>query len=627
MNIFLRLFFLVFLLFACSEVCAQLSFCTGNSGEAIFSEDFGTGTTNGPPLPAGVTGYTYVTSNTEDGQYTISNQMGQLNSWHRTEDHTPGDTNGKALIVNASFTADQFYARPIAGLCENTSYEFSAWLLNVFNPASGACGNDEIPVNVQFQIWDESDTTLLASGSTGNIFGTTSPQWEQYALTFQTLPAQTSVILKMLNNGDGGCGNDLAIDDIAFRSCGDTTAIEDTSNASGTIICEEDAPITVELTATPDFSVYSTHAYQWQESTDGVVWTDIAGETNQTYTTPNITVTRFYRVKVAEDAINLSTPLCSTVSETYVVEVIAQPMPPLSSGDVINCSNLPRVPMQVSVPPGTTVNWYDEPAGGNLLLANSTTYLPNETGIFYAEAVSTRGGCESPTRTMISIRFENAPVVEDESMEFCENTSLRLDAGLDDVSYEWSTGAMSRTIDVQDGGTYTVEVTTAEGCASVKTIMVLERAIPIISEVVISENEVVIETSNQGDFEYSVDGIVYQPSNRFRFVRPGIQTVYVRDVFGCGITTQRFINLQVPKFMTPNNDGANDDFEIEGLDFFRSPVEVRIFNRFGKLLKTGYTPNFSWDGTTGGTPLPADDYWYELRVDGIIRRGHFTLKR
>ena len=38
---------------------AQLGFCQGNSGAPIFEETFGTGLSNGPPLPVGTTPYGY----------------------------------------------------------------------------------------------------------------------------------------------------------------------------------------------------------------------------------------------------------------------------------------------------------------------------------------------------------------------------------------------------------------------------------------------------------------------------------------------------------------------------------------------------------------------------------------
>ncbi len=55
----------------------------------------------------------------------------------------------------------------------------------------------------------------------------------------------------MFNNGDGGCGNDLAIDDIIFRSCGDLTSIDSGNSSNMNLkVCEEDTPISIDLKAT-----------------------------------------------------------------------------------------------------------------------------------------------------------------------------------------------------------------------------------------------------------------------------------------------------------------------------------------------------------------------------------------
>ncbi|NBC57307.1 MAG: hypothetical protein GVY05_03335, partial [Bacteroidetes bacterium] len=267
---------------------SQISFCPGNTGEAIFEEDFSQGTTNGPPLGVDITTYTYVNQAPQDGQYTISSNLMQLGSFHNIPDNTPNDNDGKALIVNASFDAGLFFQIPINGLCENNPYEFSAFLLNLYDASTNVCPGNGIPVNVRFQIWDETDTTLLAEGSTGDIPGTSTPSWEQYAVTFETLPGQTSVILKMLNNGDGGCGNDLAIDDIVFKSCGDLTEIFNENDENSIEICENESLDELFLSAVPDFSVYDTHFYQWQQSDDNVNWTNIPGETNETLELNNL---------------------------------------------------------------------------------------------------------------------------------------------------------------------------------------------------------------------------------------------------------------------------------------------------------------------------------------------------
>ena len=105
----------------------QLSFCTGNSGDPIFTETFGTGITN-IQLPVGTTTYTFANAIPSDGFYTVSSTSNYFD-WHDIADHTANDTDGRMLIVNADFTAGEFYRTSINGLCENTTYEFSAWMI------------------------------------------------------------------------------------------------------------------------------------------------------------------------------------------------------------------------------------------------------------------------------------------------------------------------------------------------------------------------------------------------------------------------------------------------------------------------------------------------------------------
>ena len=330
----------------------QLGFCSGDLGAPIFVEDFGTGTSNGPALSTDITSYTYVDSGPEDGFYTISSQMQQLGAFHIGPDHTPGDTNGKAFIVNASFTADQFYQKTISGLCENTSYEFSAFLQNLYNINSAVCGGNGIPVNVRFQIWDSSDTVLLASG---DIAGTANPIWTQYGLIFETQAGQNEIILRMINNGNGGCGNDLAIDDIVFRACGDVSTISsDISGEEDILICNNQNSFTTTLSVALSSAVF----LQWEVSNDAINWTPIAGATNGSYTTPVLNTTTYYRVNTATDIASIGNPLCSFLSEAYFIDFIDAPQAPLSNGNVNVCENQPLLPISVTVATGEDVQWY-----------------------------------------------------------------------------------------------------------------------------------------------------------------------------------------------------------------------------------------------------------------------------
>jgi len=398
---------MLFLILICYQTItfAQLGFCTGSSGAPIFFENFGSGLDYGPPLPAGVTNYTYVNSGfPQDGQYTLfhrTNLIPNSNNWMFSLDHTPDNQpdgfNGKCLIVNASTTPGIFYTRTVTGLCSNTTFEFSAWVLNILNATTGG-----LTINVTFEIWDATDTQLLKTGSTGNIPNTFSPVWNQYGMVF-TMPAgQTSVILKMRNNGVGGNGNDLAIDDIMFSACGEFSSITIAGTSQNNIsFCpnESNSPVNLQVTTTGTDSYF----YQWQQSNDNLIFTDIPGETGTNYTIPNtVTTTTYYRVIVAEDSANINNSFCTTISEIFSAIFNFLPNAPSSNGDQFLCTNQATI-LSVNANSNELVNWYDAPSNGNLLLVNSSTFSSTNIGTYYAETSDTTTGCRSNTRTPVSV--------------------------------------------------------------------------------------------------------------------------------------------------------------------------------------------------------------------------------
>jgi len=574
--------FLLFFCFLiiCNSGYAQLGFCEGSKGDPIFQEDFEGAT----QLPAGTTNYSYVNRDPEDGEYTVSNQIGNfITSWHSS---LPPNTvsNRNALIVNASFTSGRFYQTEITGLCENTTYEFSAYLMNIYDRSSMVCENGGIPINVRFEIWDENDENLLKEGNTGDIPSTNSPEWEQYALTFQTEVGQEAIILKMFNNGEGGCGNDLAIDDIIFRSCGDLTTITSENANNQLDVCAEEAPVSLSLEATPDFSVYESHAYQWQESNDNETWSDISGENDEVYNTPPLNNSRFYRVKVAEDPVNLNDNLCSSVSEIFTVNILETPSTPESSGNINICSDDEIPELNVDVEENETANWYDE--NNNLIAENTIFYLPETPGIYYVEAITEGFDCEPSDRIAIELTINESLQVEDEVLQICDGETLILDADLPGLSYSWSNGETTQEIEVVSPGNYSVNLTTSEGCTNTKNFEVNQVDIAEIESVNSDLENIIVTPANEGDFEYSLDGNNFQTSNRFTSVASGIYTVYMRDLSSCNTVTQEFPHIVIPKFITPNGDGYNDNFSINGLEYFPSS-EIRIFDRYGKLLKAG----------------------------------------
>jgi gliding motility-associated-like protein len=217
----------------------------------------------------------------------------------------------------------------------------------------------------------------------------------------------------------------------------------------------------------------------------------------------------------------------------------------------------------------------------------------------------------------------------------CENKSIIIDAGSGADNYLWSNGATTQTITVNNPGDLSVTVTRNYGtisCSSDKSFAVKTSNIAKISSIETkdwtdNDNTITVFVTGLGDYEYSIDGANYQSSNLFSGVNSGEYMVRVRDKNGCGSASEEVYLLMYPKFFTPNGDGYNDIWKIKSSDTEKS-LTLKIFDRFGKLLKELDSYSNGWDGTYTGQPLPATDYWFVVtRENGKEYRGHFSLKR
>ena len=94
--------------------------------------------------------------------------------------------------------------------------------------------------------------------------------------------------------------------------------------------------------------------------------------------------------------------------------------------------------------------------------------------------------------------------------------------------------------------------------------------------------------------------------------------------------------ILIPEFLTPNNDGFNDVWNVRNVFTVDPKAQVYIFDRYGKLLKALSQSEPFWDGTFHGKQMPSNDYWYLVQLinedsSGLPMsqqlKGHFTLKR
>ncbi|MCK5138018.1 MAG: gliding motility-associated C-terminal domain-containing protein, partial [Bacteroidales bacterium] len=87
--------------------------------------------------------------------------------------------------------------------------------------------------------------------------------------------------------------------------------------------------------------------------------------------------------------------------------------------------------------------------------------------------------------------------------------------------------------------------------------------------------------------------------------------------------------LVIPNAFSPNGDGFNDIWIIEGIELYPN-VELRIFDRWGSMvLYTGNAADEPWDGSFYGRVLPIDSYHYiiDLNNDEPPLTGNVTIVR
>lgn len=69
----------------------------------------------------------------------------------------------------------------------------------------------------------------------------------------------------------------------------------------------------------------------------------------------------------------------------------------------------------------------------------------------------------------------------------------------------------------------------------------------------------------------------------------------------------------IMNLFTPNNDGYNDYWEIADLESFGTH-DIRVFNRWGKLVFSSTNYENDWDGTSDGVALPSAAYYYIIKT-------------
>ena len=282
----------------------------------------------------------------------------------------------------------------------------------------------------------------------------------------------------------------------------------------------------------------------------------------------------------------------------------------------------------VSNPSNYTFAFYDQ---NNRFISNPSNYsLPIGNNTFKV-LITSKSGCA--TNQNLAIVLNPSPVIAlPSTAEICNGGNIDLTVATGYDHYEWRfSGSIVSTnpnITISQVGTYELTVTSINGCATTKKIVISYLKAPNITNIKIEGHTVTIDAMGQGILEYSIDGMLWQSSNVFYDVANGTHQALVRNKnTPCAIAQKEFNIFIIPNVITPEGDYVNDDWKIEGLENYPGTV-VSVFDRFQKeVLHKVVNGKFSWNGEFNGRKLPTATYWYIIKIpDGRVLTGYLVIK-
>jgi gliding motility-associated-like protein len=338
---------------------------------------------------------------------------------------------------------------------------------------------------------------------------------------------------------------------------------------------------------------------------------------------------------------------CSNVTDSADLKIF--PIPVVNAGaDTTICLG---TPLQLNASGEATIyNWLP-PADGSL----SCTNCPNPVAtpaasISYILNGSSPEGCQAKDTIHVTV---NTPVTVNAGApdSVCLGQSIRLNA-TGAAIYSWTPseglnnpniGNPLATPDATQAGsgnssviTYQVTGYDSKKCFSdVSSVNITVFNYPVVS----AGPNVTINVGKSFPINATASGNIvalnWTPSNTLScsscltpVAKPTKTTKYdlaVTNDGGCTTTDSITIqvvctgaNFFVPNSFSPNGDGVNDHFIVNGIGLNVIP-SITIYNRWGQIVfqKSNFAPNTiadAWDGTFNGKPAPSDVYIYTLQI-------------
>lgn len=383
----------------------------------LYTEDFGSGAIGGSGLMAALPSSPNTSSSTYTGTtvqpiakntfaITDTARKADLANFSSLRDHT-GNANGRMLVVNGDAPPRIIFRDTLPTSCPGRQYSFSFWTAFPYNATyqstCDALGGFRYP---KFRIRFRDITTGLTAveDTTTNI--TSNNSWTQFGYRWTMPIGYSNLIMEIVNDAPGGCGNDFLLDDIVYGSC-DALPVVNTQAQTG---CLGDSVRFVGSLA-DSLVLPGPKDHQWQIAPAAVgPWSDIPGATSSTYLIYPIVAAdtgKFYRLIVAAQG-SIAIPICRSISPG--VKLNGQTASVAATSADRNKNNVcPGITVKVyrtggTLGVGATWRWYTGSPGGTLVGTGDTLTFtaPTTTTTYYVRA---EGTCNTTPAQSVTINI------------------------------------------------------------------------------------------------------------------------------------------------------------------------------------------------------------------------------
>jgi len=316
-------------------------------------------------------------------------------------------------------------------------------------------------------------------------------------------------------------------------------------------------------------------------------------------------------------------------TNTDYATIIVNPNPSVDAGnDQTICEG---TPITLSGAGATSYTWDNGVTDGVQFNPTVTTT--------YTVIGTDANGCTATDSITITVG-SSLNVIAGADTSLCEGESITLSA-TGAVNYSWDNGVINGvSFTPSNTATYIVIGTDNNNCEGTDTITVAVNTNPALSGTSTnvsqgSDGSIDVDVVNGTPpyvYDWDIDGLGdFDDNEDISNLDAGTYMLIVMDDEGCKDTLILIItedtDLTINPLLTPNGDGINDVWNIDGLSNYPQ-CKVNVLNRWGQVLFNSLGYASPWDGTFNGTPLPASDYFYiiDLGNGGPVYKGTLTIK-